>query len=166
MNQAVAQWIVGRDTGLSSMAILAFMEGAREGPFPHPHDPGDLGRCLRLLDIAPEYAERLFEMTLCGPEWSGLVRHWDALTEAYHRQEETGKLCHRMMQTVIALGDKTTPSCRACGHQSFGPPEWTGFALRIAAKWSPGHREERLELDCSMCGQKSWVEWADGKWLT
>ena len=92
MNDAVVNWIASaHDTGISSRTIVAYMERSSpalaaallQGRSGHPRDPSDLGRCIRLLDIAPEYRARLPEMANLGPEWAALVTHWDELEGLY-----------------------------------------------------------------------------------
>jgi hypothetical protein len=78
-------WIVGRDTGSSSEAIWAVMMGMKPDWDSHPHDGDDLGRCLRLLDLIPEWKLRLGEMAVVYPYWAALVEHWDEL--AAHAQD-------------------------------------------------------------------------------
>lgn len=80
MKNSVGQWIVGDDTGDSSKAIWAHMMGfkSRNG-WDHPWDPSDLGRCLRLLEIAPEWKPRLPEMATRSKQWALLVAHWDEI---------------------------------------------------------------------------------------
>lgn len=76
----VSQWIVGEDTGISSIAIWSTMMGVQpEEGFCAPSDPSDLGRCLRLLELVPEWKERISEMAIHGREWAALVSQWDEL---------------------------------------------------------------------------------------
>jgi GNAT superfamily N-acetyltransferase len=107
MDTAVANWLLGNDTGISSEAIVAYMEGAttsrRFGN--HPHDPADLGRCIRLLAIAPDYRLRLSEMARVSPVWAALVAHWDELEALYNLPEvqRTGmaRRCYDRMREII-----------------------------------------------------------------
>lgn len=65
-------WLMGDDTGISSKALCAHMlgiEGARNMP---PSDAGDRGRCIRLLQLIPEWQPRLDEMAQYKPT-SGIV---------------------------------------------------------------------------------------------
>lgn len=87
MNQRVLNWLNGRDTGMSSMAIVSWMERDSDvapTPLSHPHDGADLGRCIRLLDIEPSYRARIGEMALCSPVWARLVARWDELEASYY----------------------------------------------------------------------------------
>lgn len=75
------RWIVSNDTGSSSKAIWGRMigvEGAADRN--HPSDPCDLGRCLRLLKLIPEWAPRITEMAQLNPGWAGLVARWHEIS--------------------------------------------------------------------------------------
>jgi hypothetical protein len=74
-----SRWLVSGDTGLSSESIAMHMLGwACRGNY--PHDPSDLGRCLRLLAIFPEWQCRIGEMAVYGPEWAEIARRWPELS--------------------------------------------------------------------------------------
>ena len=76
----VIAWFAGDDTGMSSEAIACHMTGVESrNPWCAPSDPGDLGRCLRLLERFPEWNGRMGEMAKHGPEWAALVPHWGEL---------------------------------------------------------------------------------------
>lgn len=82
--KALACWMGGSDTGLSSMAIaVATLTGAPGKGFP-PSDTSDFGRCYRLLKAHPMCAEGLAVLGKQGsPVWRGLVANWDELTTLY-----------------------------------------------------------------------------------
>ena len=88
MNRRAMEWIVGMDTGVSSQAIWARMQGVRGEWWPgnHPHDPDDLGRCLRLLALIPEWRARLSEMAAESPSWAALVEYWDELENVWRTE--------------------------------------------------------------------------------
>ncbi len=72
-------WLARDDTGLSSKTIAHVLAGTpepREGGKP-PQDLEDLGRCLRLLKLLPEWRARLPEIGKRYPEWEVLVANWD-----------------------------------------------------------------------------------------
>lgn len=50
------------DTGISSEALCAFMLGIEGGRTTPPADAADRGRCIRLLELIPEWIPRLHEM--------------------------------------------------------------------------------------------------------
>lgn len=82
-NRIALDWLLNSDdTGLSSKAIARHMLGLPEGGYgawAYPCDPGDLGRCLRLLVNIPEWKPRIHEMASHGPIWAALVARWDDL---------------------------------------------------------------------------------------
>ena len=98
------KWLLSDDTGISSEAIAAKMNGL-EPPRQwgsHPHDTGDFGRCHRLLVIMPEYSDRLDEMRELSPEWAALVEDWDDITRLYLHDEinHTSK-CYDRMKNIL-----------------------------------------------------------------
>ena len=55
-------WLLGDDTGMSSKMLAAHMLGLKPARNTPPTDASDRGRCIRLLEIIPEWIERLDEM--------------------------------------------------------------------------------------------------------
>ena len=86
----VHEWRSEADTGRSSIAIAVMLTTGKYGNVTehHPHDPEDLGRCLRLLRIIPEWRDRIGEMAACGPVWAALSARWDDLERSM--TDETG----------------------------------------------------------------------------
>lgn len=85
LHTRAVNWILSRDTGLSSEAIWGHMMGGTEIRYEswcHPHDPDDLGRCLRLLEKIPEWKPRVPEMAARSEAWAALVPEWDALARS------------------------------------------------------------------------------------
>lgn len=80
--QAAMEWLLESDCGLSSKALMARMLGASARPMNYPHDPADLGRCLRLLQRVPAWRARIGEMAACGKCWAALVSQWDEIASA------------------------------------------------------------------------------------
>lgn len=58
----VIEWLLGDDTGSSSMTLCRHMLGIKGQRFSYPHDSADRGRCIRLLNLIPEWWDRLDEM--------------------------------------------------------------------------------------------------------
>lgn len=103
--QRAARWLLSDDAGLSSEALCRHMLGFpcdnEDWGYPVPHDTGDLGRCLRLLKLIPEWAPRMPEMAQRGRHWAALVAEWDRLTELM--VEETGPdFCQRRIPEAKA----------------------------------------------------------------
>jgi hypothetical protein len=82
------EWMFSDDTGSSSKAICAHMLGVKKTCASYPSDPSDLGRCLRLLELIPEWKPRIKEMGVYAPGWAGQVEQWDSL--AAKMAEEVG----------------------------------------------------------------------------
>ncbi len=78
-------WLAKGRRGLSSCAMFGKFTGVRPGMlrdedgWPHPHDPDDLLRCLKLLRDVPEFAPRMPEMAACSASWAALCEAWDEL---------------------------------------------------------------------------------------
>lgn len=87
---AMWQWVASSDSGTSSAAIWSQMTGQPAGRYglrdDVPWDAGDLGRCIRLLDLFPQWRPRLPEMVEVSPAWGPIVEAWDELVRVY-RQE-------------------------------------------------------------------------------
>ena len=59
----IIEWATGDDTGISSMALCRHMLGIYPEQRNHaPSDADDRGRCVRLLNLIPEWWDRLDEM--------------------------------------------------------------------------------------------------------
>lgn len=71
-------WLAGGDSGMSSKAICHHMLGMKCDRS-YPLDPSDLGRCLRMLELFPEWKARIGEMASYSPQWAGLAARWDEL---------------------------------------------------------------------------------------
>ncbi len=62
-NRTALEWALSDDTGMSSEALARHMLGFNHyGHYPAPSDKDDRGRCIRLLNLIPEWWDRLDEM--------------------------------------------------------------------------------------------------------
>lgn len=95
-------WASGGDTGSSSLAIMRVMSGGtpEDGRYSYPLDGGDLGRCLRLLAIIPEWRARLGEMAKIGPQWAALVKHWDELESLHAKRGQVSDRMHAILRPI------------------------------------------------------------------
>lgn len=77
-NEKIADWATGNDTGASSKALMRYMLGLKPSSwgFFAPSDADDRGRCVRLLNLFPEWLERLDEMAqfTCWGEQIPLIK--------------------------------------------------------------------------------------------
>lgn len=86
LEKRACAWILGDDTGLSSKTVWSVMMGVPQRRRGYPHDPADLLRCLRLLEVVPEWRSRMPEMAACGAEWSALMANWTEIKAACLRE--------------------------------------------------------------------------------
>lgn len=116
LERRVISWLLSDDTGASSTSICAHMLGEPCEGYA-PSDCSDLGRCLRLLDVVPDWGLRVHEMAAYGPDWKGLIAHWDQIVSLYQheggvpinkrpRSPET----YRAMKLAIAEGYRNDPA--------------------------------------------------------
>lgn len=102
-----AQWAASGETGVSSKAILGVMVGTPpKSRFCYPHDGGDFGRCVGLLDAVPEYRDRLIEMKAICPEWAALVDHWTELEVMYRTKD---KCLYKRMKQILDPIENANP---------------------------------------------------------
>lgn len=145
----IIQWLITGEPGLSSRAIVAVMEDVDVGVYlshyqrrvspnkrlPVPHDPDDFIRCMNLLEVVPEYRDRMDEMREASEAWENLVqrpRHLplqeqndQALAVPY--AERAGERAKRYR----APRDRARPRFRGARHErsrpeveSDRPPSW------------------------------------------
>lgn len=63
IEQRALEWLLSHDTGVSSKTLCAHMLGIETKGFQSPpSDADDRGRCIRLLNLIPEWWDRLDEM--------------------------------------------------------------------------------------------------------
>lgn len=76
----IADWLASGDTGVSSKAIMLWLSAqakCKTWGAETPADPGDLGRCLRLLERIPEWKPRMAEMAEAGGLWPTYAARWE-----------------------------------------------------------------------------------------
>lgn len=114
-------WLFGRETGRSSCAVwrhMLYIPQPDGGWAEYPHDPADLGRCVRLLDCFPTWRSRMFEMAEYGAAWAALATHWSEL-EALYAEETGGKgdrwsapRCYARMRELIDAAERRDDASR------------------------------------------------------
>jgi len=80
--QKLTAWFAGNDTGLSSKHMAAVAAGVSGSGY-HPLDPGDLGRCIRLVHNVPGIRDAFPAIAASGPKWAMVIEHWDELLGLY-----------------------------------------------------------------------------------
>lgn len=92
----VASWLRDGERGASSNAMCKRIFGIpSDAGTNHPHDPGDLRRCLLFLDAAEEH-DKVSLMADVSEEWKRLVCRWDELIALFEEE--------------IAGGSKSAPT--------------------------------------------------------
>lgn len=104
------EWATSDDTGNSSLTIFDVLghPPGRDFTPSVPWDPDDFGRCYRLLEVVPEWRERLGKVAQTWPAWAPLVEHW-AEMEALYREESPRGRCpklYALMQKLTGRGDR------------------------------------------------------------
>lgn len=77
------EWLTGHDHGTSSETLLSCLTGIPVSRMDIPYDPGDLGRCIRMLNLFPELRNRLGEVIKILPEWTPFIDCWKELEWKY-----------------------------------------------------------------------------------
>lgn len=96
IHPSIVTWLRSGDRGTSSDTIAAFMLFGYPGTLlasrwpDAPHDTSDVGRCVRLLDIAERarlgWRARMPELFAGLPiQWGPLRHHWPRIEAAYRR---------------------------------------------------------------------------------
>lgn len=86
LQKKIGEWLMNDDTGLSSKCIAGILLGADPTAVvrtPHPLDPSDFGRCLRLVRFLGLTAKDLDVMTGVSDEWKAVVDNWNRWAELY-----------------------------------------------------------------------------------
>lgn len=104
----IQAWRKTDQVGRSSDFMAAKLGNAGIRDYGHPHDPSDFGRCLTLLDAAPELRETLPEMATESDEWAALVANWDELEALWNEESPSGKApkLYERMQELLGIGKR------------------------------------------------------------
>jgi len=87
------EWENSWHVGVSSATIFRVLAGRWPAGFSStfgmdaPHDCDDMGRCVRLLDIMPEWRARLDEVGRACPAFAPLVPEWHQLETLYREKK-------------------------------------------------------------------------------
>lgn len=84
VSRMIGQWMCGRDTGVSSLAVAAATLGAMPlSQSCQPHDSDDFGRCYRLIALVPEARDGVRALAGHSVAWERLAENWDGLSALY-----------------------------------------------------------------------------------
>lgn len=90
-------WLDSDDTGSSSLYMawclssgqFGFWQGRKQPEPAYPHDPDDLGRCIRLIEAVPEFGGKIPEMAHRGVQWLAVTTNWTRWVEMYDDGDES-----------------------------------------------------------------------------
>lgn len=92
--QKVIEWMFSQDTGVSSQNLAAEYLGVKcDAAVMHfglsgPHDPADLGRCLRLIALVPEIRSCVDSLATKSTHWAKAAAVWDEISASM--EDEVG----------------------------------------------------------------------------
>lgn len=98
-------WLANGRRGLSSEAMCKRIFGEpKNAGTDHPHDPSDLNRCLKFLDLA-EAHDKVPLMADVSPEWANLVEKWSEIVTLFKEEValNTGKAekTYNLMKEIL-----------------------------------------------------------------
>lgn len=102
------RWLAVGRQGTSSQTIFQRLTGVRlVSEYHHPVDANDFGRCRRLLEEVPAFADRMEEIASLSPVWRRLADEWVDLCwemdmEAPEWRSGVGR-CPKTSQRIDAL---------------------------------------------------------------
>ena len=82
MQDKILNWFGTGEVGSSSKAMALAVTGNRNDGS-HPYDPGDLNRCLLLLEAVPEMREHMDKIASMSKTWGKLVARWDEVEQCF-----------------------------------------------------------------------------------
>jgi hypothetical protein len=91
MAHRIAWWDTRGERGISSNTIYSVLAPAEIVRWDIPYDPDDFRRCKQLLDLVPEWRERLLEVAEVFPFWKPYTDAWDELDALYEAEASSGK---------------------------------------------------------------------------
>lgn len=83
-------WAVGEDHGASSSTMFTRLTGlpSDDGSIcSAPSDMDDLGRCVRLVERFPRFAQNLECLRGISSQWDHIVSNWQRLVQAYQHHD-------------------------------------------------------------------------------
>lgn len=97
MNARLTRWTLSGETGASSKCMASVLSGGKPKGFgSYPHDGGDFGRCMGLLDAVPEFRDRLGEMRAVNQYWAAIIDAWDEIEAAWRKGD-----CYDVIRRVV-----------------------------------------------------------------
>lgn len=99
----VAAWLLRGERGKSSNAMCKAIFGVpNDAEADHPHNPGDLHRCVRFMDVATAH-DRLQAVAALSPEWERIVARWDDLVALLSQEMVAGSVAPKTYVLIKEL---------------------------------------------------------------
>lgn len=100
--EGLVAWRRSDEVGMSSDYMACILSGRGQREYAHPLDPSDFGRCLTMLNAAPDLRDDMVKMSECSPEWAALVGVWREL-ETLYESGNWNVLYERMRQLYAGI---------------------------------------------------------------
>lgn len=84
--EKVIDWLASGETGNSSKSLAFEYLGSAYSRIDAPHDPSDLGRCLRLIDKVPAVRKAVDALALKHPRWAIAAKAWDEMAQSMENE--------------------------------------------------------------------------------
>lgn len=118
---ALLKWFAGPGVGSSSKLMACVAAGIKyEDRFddkPHPHDPDDMNRCLKLMAAVPGVRGALGEVAKVSPVWAALIARWDEIEASFLAEagidwskSRSAPKTYKLMQSIIRPIEDKDPS--------------------------------------------------------
>ena len=100
INSRLMTWVIGHDTGLSSLTLWAAIMNVQNYNADIPHDNSDFGRCYRMLLLCDEDTKKrgLGQLGVIHKKWRPFVDNWDELETLYNKEGCEDKLYSRIVE--------------------------------------------------------------------
>lgn len=82
----ITAWLESDDVGMSSKFMASVLTGKFKAEFAIPHDPDDLGRCIRMVKAMPELEGLIHLMCDHGVMWKAVANNWERWNEMYQAE--------------------------------------------------------------------------------
>jgi hypothetical protein len=109
IEQKAMWWIANGRIGLSSTTMWLCFMGQKIENVSYPYDPDDFSRCYALLQVVPEWRERILELGKLSKQWKTLSENWNKLTEMFEQNKKEDWInsekigMYEFMRTLLAV---------------------------------------------------------------
>ena len=90
MQDRILLWLAGDETGVSSKVMAFCAVNINFMPLDHPLDPGDLHRCMLLVEQVPEIKEHFPRIAKLSDPWKNIIENWETLIQTLKSEKMSG----------------------------------------------------------------------------